>query len=50
MKNISHKKKWNAGTVQVHVDPPSIPIIKINNDDKLDVGSVKIKLRRNPMS
>ena len=30
MKNISHKNKWNEGTVQVHVDPPPIPLIKID--------------------
>ena len=29
MKNVSHKKKWNAETVQVQVEPTSIPLIKV---------------------
>ena len=36
MKNVSHKKKWNAGTVQVHMDTPPIPLIKSKNGDKSD--------------
>ena len=48
MKNIFHKKKWNVGTVQVHVDPPLIPLIKSKNNEKLDKDCVKIKLRRYP--
>ena len=48
MKNISHKKKWNVGTVQGHVNPPSIPPIKINNDDKSDKYLFWIQFRRNP--
>ena len=36
MKNVSHKKKCNVGTVQVHVDPPPIPLTKSKNDEKLD--------------
>ena len=27
---FSHKKKWNVGTVQVHMDTPPIPLIKSN--------------------
>ena len=50
MKNILHNKKCNTGTVQVHVEPPPIPMIKGNNDDKLDKYLVKIKLRRDPIS
>ena len=34
MKNVSHKKKWNVGLVQVHMEPPPIPLIKINHYDK----------------
>ena len=50
MKNIPHKKRINTGTIQVHMDPPPIPLIKSNNDDKSDKDSIKIKLRRDPMS
>ena len=41
MKKISHKKKWNVGTVKVHVDTPLI-----QNYYKLDKYYVKIKLCR----
>ena len=44
MSNFSHKNKWNVGVVQVHVEPPPIPLIKINHDDKLDKDFVKLKL------
>ena len=50
MNNVSHNNDWNLGTVQVHEDPPPIPLIKINNDEKLDKGCVKIKLLREPES
>ena len=50
MKNVFHKKKWNAGIVQVHVDPPLIPLIKSRNKDKSDKGFVKMKLCRDPTS
>ena len=46
MMNFSHKKKWNAGTLQVHMDPPPIPTIRSKNDDKSDKDCVKIKLRQ----
>ena len=48
--NVSHKKRWNTGTVQVHAEPPPIPLIKIKNGDKSDKDFVKIKLRRDPKS
>ena len=48
MKNILHKKIWSTGAVQIHVDPPLIPLIKIKNDMKLGKYFVKIKLRRDP--
>ena len=35
MQNVSYKKKWNAGLVQLHVDPPPITLIKSKHDDKL---------------
>ena len=50
MKNVSHTKNWNAGTVQVHVEPPSITLIKSNNNEKSDKYFVKNKLRRDKTS
>ena len=31
MKNISHREKNFGGVVQIHVKPPLITLIKINN-------------------
>ena len=50
MQNVSHKKKWNAGLLQLHVDPPPITLIKGNHDDKSENDFVKMKLRRDPTS
>ena len=51
MKNVSQKKKWNAGGgVQMHVKPPPTPLIKIEHNDKLDKDFVKLKLCRDPTS
>ena len=50
MKIVSHKKKWNTGTIQVQLEPPPIPLPESNNDDKLDKEFVKIKLRRDTTS
>ena len=50
MKNVLHKKKYNVGTEQVHVDPPLIPLLKRKNYEKPDKDCVKIKLRRYPTS
>ena len=49
MNNVSHKKNWNTGTLQMHVDRPPIPLIKIKKDDKSDKYLVNIKLRTDPM-
>ena len=46
MNNFSHKKRWNAGTVQVYLESPPIPLIKNNNDDKSDKYFDKIKFCR----
>ena len=46
MKNVSHKKSWNVGAVQVHVDPPTTPLIKIKHDDNSDKYFVKLELHR----
>ena len=50
MKNIYHKKSWNLGMTQVHVEPPMIPLIKGKYDGKPDKYFVKMKLRRDPTS
>ena len=40
----------NKGTVQVHIDSPPMPLIKIKNDEKSDKDCVKIKFCRGPTS
>ena len=50
MNNISHKKNWNIGTVQVYMDLPQSTMIKSKNYDKPDKYFVRIKLRRDPTS
>ena len=36
------------GVMQVHVEPPPAPVIKIRYDDKSDKDFVKLRLRRDP--
>ena len=43
MKNFYRKNTWNSGLTQAHVDPPPIPLIKGNHDDKLEKYLVKLK-------
>ena len=50
MKNICHKKMCRNGPLQTRVEPPLIPLIKSNNDAKLDQDCVKIKLCRDTTS
>ena len=50
MNNVSHNNKWNKGEVQIHVDPPRIPLIKIKNYDKSDKYFVILKLCKDPKS
>ena len=50
MQNVSHKKKWNAGLLQLHVYPTPITLIKGKHDDKSEKGFVKMKLCRDPTS
>ena len=50
MKNVPSTKGWMMGTTRPHVDPPQITIIKSNHNGKSDKYSVKLKLRRDPMS
>ena len=49
MKDVSHRKKRRAGIVQVHVESPPTPLIKVNHNDKSYKDLVKIILRRDPM-
>ena len=49
-KNVSNEKKWNWGTLKVHLDPPPITLIKSKNNDKPDENPVTIKLRRDTTS
>ena len=50
MQNIYLKKRRNAGLVQLHMEPPPTPLIKIKHNDKSENDFVKIKLHRYPMS
>ena len=50
MSKISHRKKWNVGVVEQHVEPPLIPLIKINHHDKSEKDFVKLKSRRDRTS
>ena len=50
MKNVSYKKKWYEGAVQVHMETPPIPLVKSKSYDKLDKAFVKTKLCRYPTS
>ena len=50
MWNVSHKNIWYTGSVQTHVDPPLITLIKSKLDLKMERDYAKIKLRRNTSS
>ena len=50
MQNVSHYKNWNAGLVQLHVEPPPITLIKGKHNDKSEKDFVTMKLRRDPTS
>ena len=50
MKNVSHKKCWMHGAVQMHLDPHPIMFIKSNNNAKSERYCVKIKICRDPTS
>ena len=34
--NVSHKKKWNAGVIQIHVGTLLTPLTKSKRDEKVD--------------
>ena len=50
MQNVSHRTKWNAGLLYLHVEPLPITLIKGKHDDKSENEFVKMKLRRDPTS
>ena len=50
MNNFFHTEKWKTGVVQLHLDPPPTPLIKMKHNDKADKDFVKIKFRRYLMS
>ena len=50
MDKFSNKKKCNTGEVQLHLDTPPIPLIKMKYNDNSDKDFAKIKLSRDPMS
>ena len=41
---------WRAVALQIHVDTPMIPLIKIKLELKTERYYIKIKLHRNPTS
>ena len=43
-------KTWRTGAVQIYMNLPQIPLIKIKNDKKAETYCVKIKLCRDPTS
>ena len=50
MKNVFNYNSCNSGTVQLHMETPPIPLIKIKIDEKLDNFFVRVKFCRYPMS
>ena len=48
LNNVYHKNIWRTGAVQIHVEPPPTPSIKIKNDTKAEKNRVKIKWNRYP--
>ena len=50
MNNVSHKKSWNLGMAQVHVEPPTIPLIKVKYDGKSEKYFVQLKFCRDTTS
>ena len=50
MKNVSHRKKWNAEVVEQHMGPPLINLIKSKHHDNSDKISVELKLHRDSTS
>ena len=50
MKNIFHNKVWGEDTNPVHVEPPSIPLVKSTSTSKSDGNHVKLNLRRDTTS
>ena len=49
MNNVSHKNIWCTGTVQIHMEPLTITLIKGKNYSKTGKYFVQIKFRIFPM-
>ena len=50
IRNVLHNKNRNWRAVQVHVEPPPIPLIESKIGEKLYKDCVEIKLHRDIMS
>ena len=50
MNNVSHKRRYRTGAVQIYVDPLPIPPIKSKLYFLMERDYVKIKLPINPTS
>ena len=46
MKNIG----WLSDDMQAHIEPPPIPLIKVEVHDDRTAHIIKVKMRRNPSS
>ena len=46
MNNVSHKKMWNLGMMQAHMEPLPTPPIKSKHGNKSGKDCVKLKLCR----
>ena len=42
MKNVSHKKSWNSGVMQPHMERPSIPLNKSKQEKNPEKYFIKI--------
>ena len=41
---------WISADMQARIDPPPIPLIKLEVDDDRTTHIIKVKMRRNPSS
>ena len=48
MNNVSSKKVWMTGTINPHIEPPPITLIKEKHDGNSDKYLLKLKLHRDP--
>ena len=50
MNNVSHKKTWTVGEVQVHMEPQPTPLIKIKHNNNSENYFIKLKCFRDTIS